>query len=156
MKNQAFTLIELLVVVLIIGILAAIALPQYQKAVMKARAMEAVGFIRTLRDAQKLYFLANGSFAQTWDDLAVEPFSGDHKNSIVFKNFRYWFVDNRVQTDLDQDGIHYWIQAYPGVDDRIVCTAGKSDEKSNNFCKLFNPQAEECLGETSYNCYRIQ
>ena len=59
-NEKAFTLIELLVVVLIIGILAAVALPQYNKAVAKSRAVEIVSFAHSLLQATDLYLLEHG------------------------------------------------------------------------------------------------
>ena len=71
MKNRAFTLIELLVVVLIIGILAAIALPQYQKAVWKSRFAQAKILARSLADAEEVYYLANGTYTRDFDALGI-------------------------------------------------------------------------------------
>ncbi|MBR4681936.1 MAG: prepilin-type N-terminal cleavage/methylation domain-containing protein [Elusimicrobiaceae bacterium] len=68
---QGFTLIELLVVVLIIGILASIALPQYRIAVAKARAATLLPLIRTFANAEELFFMANGSYTYAYDDLGV-------------------------------------------------------------------------------------
>ena len=71
MKNRAFTLIELLVVVLIIGILAAIALPQYQKAVWKSRYAQAKAMGSSLAEAMEVYYMANGSYTGDIDNLDV-------------------------------------------------------------------------------------
>ncbi len=72
MKNKAFTLIEMLVVVLIIGILAAIAVPQYQKAVYKSRAMEAMLLVKALAEAEEVYYLVNGEYSKEIEKLDVK------------------------------------------------------------------------------------
>ena len=69
MNNKGFTLIELLVVVLIIGILAAIALPQYTKAVERSRTAEAMQHLGDLATAQSIYFMVNNSFAGNFTAL---------------------------------------------------------------------------------------
>ena len=71
-NTKAFTLIELLVVVLIIGILAAVALPQYQKAVEKSKAAQALTLLKSVGQAAEIYAMANGSEFRSFDDLSVE------------------------------------------------------------------------------------
>ncbi len=69
--KQGFTLIELLVVVLIIGILAAVAVPQYQKAVEKSRMTEGILAVETIAKAQEVYRLATGEYATDLNELDV-------------------------------------------------------------------------------------
>lgn len=70
-KTAGFTLIELLVVVLIIGILSAVALPQYELAVAKSRAAQIMPFLSSVRTAQEAYYLANGEYSAKWGNLDI-------------------------------------------------------------------------------------
>ncbi len=95
-KQRAFTLIELLVVVLIIGILAAVAVPQYQVAVEKARVTEVMTNIATIKRQMELYILEHGLPAGRdqvfYEDFANVELSGgewDGYHHYVTPHFNY-------------------------------------------------------------------
>ena len=135
----AFTLIELLVVVLIIGILAAVAVPQYQKAVEKSRAMECVMGVETMAKALELYYLEKGtSFTRNEFvegspiDLSVYDifgsgtkcgFDADYTFVAAFPNNHYYSLEIGYQD---------------GKRDRKKCY-GEDTEMGAYICKSFIP-----------------
>ena len=91
MKNQntrwGFTLIELLVVVLIIGILAAVAVPQYKVAVGKARLSQLITAVKTVVRSEELFYITYGKYTNDWNSIDIS-FAGtvDSNNHSLTQN----------------------------------------------------------------------
>lgn len=161
MNKKAFTLIELLVVVLIIGILAAVALPQYQKAVEKAYFAEAVVQVKALGNAEKVYFLANGEYTRNWEDLDFS-FVGTSDEPYQLHQTK-WFLS--VENATGRNYIHAgrkkdendgrWYIVYYLPTDTMYCRALATDTKAQKVCKIFGVQGACPWNAEDNTCYSL-
>ena len=143
--KKGFTLIELLVVVLIIGILAAIALPQYTKAVERSRTAEAMQVLGDLATAQSIYYMQNNTFATSLStlnggDITVpDPAAANKWKDIAFAATTSDATKGGIgeSMTIERDGGMYsgaklTIAVYPNGAITKTCTEGTT----SGFCAL--------------------
>ena len=149
-NKKGFTLIELLVVVLIIGILAAIALPQYEVAVTKSKVAAILPIMRHIKDSYMEWKLTNGSYCDdekcaSLSDIGVECPGGwscfdfdmysdywrctinDEANGVVY--CFHDFDDSSMYINMFQPDD----EEYPEYAGMLTCEANKS--KALKICK---------------------
>ncbi len=146
-KNlKGFTLLELLVVVLIIGILAAIALPQYKKVTERAKMSEAVTVVKAIAAAQQRYYLLHGNYllCNNLADLDVDLGGSDctYSSSCVCKettNFKYMSnntYDTMIALAHRTPTYKYYIAIRQNDPNKIICSyTGRGDYHPNKIQK---------------------
>ena len=142
-----FTLIELLVVVLIIGILAGVALPQYQTAVAKSRLAAVIPNVKSMANSLEMYYLANGAYPPDANedfgfevDLPKSCTSRTTTNAIYCPNNDVYDLLDYGQPSVfggnrkAKVGYTIWLQNsnQPGLHQCVAVTA---DKVANSVCK---------------------
>ena len=135
-SKNGVTLIELLVVVLIIGILAAIALPQYQKAVLRSRVAEVKVTLKSLVEAGDLWLLRTGQTGM---------FPINDELDIQWPESPYWDFD---WDDADNTGLSACATPkQDGLGDLLVCYTSNrmvtSDLAGKWWCAALDEQGHK-------------
>lgn len=104
-----FTLIEVLVVASIIGILAAIAVPSLGGSRRSALEAACVKSLRSITDAQEMYYRDNFAYTDSWtnlDDYLPSAYSGWARKAFFIENYS-------ISMETAASGQHYTVYAWP-------------------------------------------
>ena len=155
MKNKAFTLIELLVVVLIIGILTAIAVPQYQKAVEKSRISEAITLVRSVANAEKMYHLSNNAYTNDFRDLDINFNISENTARALGSDFNlHIWRASTTNVIYAQNKINKWYIYYDLEQDKMFCST--QEEKIIPICKSFGGEELACGAQGELPCWEVK
>ena len=165
-----FTLIELLVVVLIIGILAAMAMPQYFKAVERSRMTEAITIMDSIEKAQRRKFLQTNRYAEDFRGLDVSPkgatgdsyfTKGDPQTGAGGNGFEINLTDSfvaayrMVDGSMSSSSLQYQYLLYRYYQsDNVSCTGlnNAGEELCADFCGIDTPTGICCNDGTADYC----
>lgn len=159
--KKGFTLIELLVVVLIIGILSAVAWPNYQVAVERARITKALPLLRSIRDAQMRYQMATSKQTASLDALDI---SIPYTNKLTH-NEGYTYTDTPVGAITILPSAIYYTTHYVVLDyygrnsahTEIGICYPRTDSGSlgERVCSSFGPKTER-ISNAGTPVYELQ
>ena len=100
-NREGFTLIELMIVVVIIGILAALAIPRFMQATVKSRQSEAKGILKQVYTMERTFRQETGAYSVDLNAIGVEvPLKAEYANAVVLNGTGFTAT---ATADLDDD-----------------------------------------------------